>query len=77
MLRPDVVAAAAEGRFRVFAVETVDQAMETLTGVTAGARDADGRFPADSVNGRVEARLVAMAQRRIALGRAAEVGERK
>jgi predicted ATP-dependent protease len=57
MLREEVVAAAREGRFRVFPVETVDEALELLTGVPAGVRGEDGRFPGDSVNGRVEARL--------------------
>jgi hypothetical protein len=32
--------------------------------MAAGERDADGRFPADSVNGRVEARLLAFAHAR-------------
>jgi hypothetical protein len=35
-----------------------------LTGVAAGERDAEGRFPAGSINGRVEARLVSFAARR-------------
>jgi predicted ATP-dependent protease len=74
MLRPDVVAAAREGRFRVFAAETVDEALELMTGVPAGVRGPDGAFPPDSVNGRVEARLVEMSQRRLALAR--EAGRR-
>jgi lon-related putative ATP-dependent protease len=57
MLRDDVVEAVRDGRFQVFAVATIDQAMELLTGVAAGERDADGQFPADSVNYRVEQRL--------------------
>jgi lon-related putative ATP-dependent protease len=72
MLRPDVVEAVAQGRFRVYAVASVDEALEILAGVPAGVRDTTGRFPADSLNGRVEARLVAMAERRVSLGRAAE-----
>ncbi|GHT92920.1 ATP-dependent protease [Betaproteobacteria bacterium] len=35
MLRPDVVEAARAGRFQVYAVATVDQAMERLTGLPA------------------------------------------
>lgn len=35
MLRPDVVDAARNGRFQVYAVATVDQAMECLTGLPA------------------------------------------
>jgi len=40
MLREDVVAAVAEGRFRVIAIETVDEGIEVLTGQSAGERDA-------------------------------------
>lgn len=36
MLREDVVAAAADGRFHIHAVEAVDQALEILTGMPAG-----------------------------------------
>jgi len=45
-------------------VETVDQGIELLTGVEAGTRDEQGAFPDDTVNGRVEARLHAFADRR-------------
>ena len=79
MLRRDVVAAAATGRFHVYAVDTVDQVMTLLTGVPAGERDAAGGFPEGSINARVEARLVAMAARRARFGGGdgAERGERK
>ncbi len=63
MLRPDVVQAVAEGRFHVHAVETVDEGIELLTGVPAGARGADGAFPAGSINAKVEERLKAFAHR--------------
>jgi predicted ATP-dependent protease len=68
MLRHDVVAAVAAGQFQVYAVETIDQGMELLTGVPAGERDDTGEFPADSVNQRVEARLIALAEKRLAFG---------
>jgi lon-related putative ATP-dependent protease len=57
MLRADVVAAAREGRFRVYAVATVDQAIELLTGVPAGMPEMLGEGPQATVNGRVAARL--------------------
>ncbi|HEX7044704.1 MAG TPA: ATP-binding protein [Burkholderiales bacterium] len=62
MLREDVVAACREGRFAVYPVATVDEAFELLTGLPAGTRGDDGRFPADSVNGRVEERLRRLAE---------------
>jgi lon-related putative ATP-dependent protease len=58
MLRKDVVDAAAAGRFNIYAVRTIDEAMELLTGVQAGVRDKHGVFPAKSVNRRVEDRLL-------------------
>jgi lon-related putative ATP-dependent protease len=50
MLREDVVAACVEGKFRVYAVEDADQAIELLTGLPAGEPDAQGLVPEGSVN---------------------------
>jgi lon-related putative ATP-dependent protease len=63
MLRRDVVDAVAAGKFSVHPVETVDQALEILSGIPSGERDASGRFPAATVNFRVERRLAAFAER--------------
>ena len=68
MLRQDIVAAAAAGKFRIFPIASIDQGIEILTGVAAGDRGADGRFPENSVNARVEARLADLARRRRAFG---------
>lgn len=57
MLRHDVVAAAAEGRFRIHAVRTIEEGIELLTGMPAGTRRPDGRFPTGTVYRRVENRL--------------------
>ncbi|MBS1213750.1 MAG: putative ATP-dependent protease, partial [Proteobacteria bacterium] len=57
MLRQDVVDAAKEGRFQVYAVETVDQALELLMGTKAGVADEEGHFPEGSIHARVSARL--------------------
>jgi lon-related putative ATP-dependent protease len=64
MLRPDVVQAAEAGDFRVIPVKTIDQGIETLTGVTAGKRARNGLFPVSSINGLVEARLRGFADTR-------------
>ena len=63
MLRRDVVDAVAAGEFHVYAAATIDEGLETLTGMIAGAREASGRFPANTINGRVEERLTAFAVR--------------
>jgi predicted ATP-dependent protease len=57
MLADEVVAAVAAAAFHVWAVETIDEGIELLTGCPAGARGADGVFPEGSVHRRVEDRL--------------------
>jgi len=64
MLREEVVEAARAGRFRIWAVEHVDQALELLTGLPTGTPDAQGRMAPGSVNARVAARLAQLAPRR-------------
>ena len=68
MLHRRVVEAAADGKFHIYPVTTVDQGIEILTGQPAGVRGADGRFPEGSVNARVEARLIELAEARRAFG---------
>lgn len=70
MLREDVVAACAEGRFRVHAVEDVDQAIELLTGVPAGEPDAQGLVPEGSINYLVATQLAEMSALRQAFAAA-------
>lgn len=64
MLRADVVEAAAAGVFHVYAVDTIEPALELLMELPAGLRDDDGHYPPDTVNGRVEAALRAFYHRR-------------
>jgi len=61
-LRREVVEAVEAGQFAVYAVNTVDEAIELLTGVAAGERGLDGEYPPDSVFGRAAARLREMAE---------------
>ncbi|MDH3579422.1 MAG: AAA family ATPase [Hyphomicrobiales bacterium] len=72
MLRDDVVEAAKRNRFRVWAVEAIDEGMEILTGITAGTRGKDGLFPEATLNRRVEDRLVAFAEARRKFGARAD-----
>lgn len=44
------------------AVNTVDEAVELLTGIPAGERDHEGNYPPETINGRVEATLQAFAK---------------
>jgi predicted ATP-dependent protease len=75
MLRPEVVRAAAEGRFHIYPIETVDQGIEVLTGVAAGERDQNGAYPAGTIHARIEERLTRLAQKAQAFAIAAR-GER-
>jgi hypothetical protein len=64
MLRQEIVDAAAAGKFHIYAVETIDQGIEILTGLPAGSHDENGKFPDGSINQRVERRLVEFAEPR-------------
>ena len=77
MLHARVVDAVEAGKFHIYPVATIDQGLEILTGVAAGARGPDGRFPEATVNRRVEAKLLELAEKRQAFARApgAEGGE--
>lgn len=50
MLREDVLNAVDEGRFHIWAVDTVDDGIEILTGIPAGKPDKNGNFPKGTVN---------------------------
>lgn len=63
VLRRDVVKAIEENRFHLYAVSSVVEGIEVLTGHPAGARDAAGRFPASTVYARVERRIIEIAER--------------
>ncbi len=66
MLKKEVVDAVKDGKFHVWAVGSVDEALELLTGLTAGKRLPDGTFEEDSVNARVDQtlhRLMEMARK--------------
>lgn len=58
MLRWDVVHAAQAGQFNIYAVTTVDEALELLTGMDAGVANEQGSYPPESFNGQVEAQLL-------------------
>jgi len=64
MLRRDVVAAAAAGRFNIYAVSTIDEATEILTGMPAGVADASGRYPDGTLNARVQQRVDSLYEKR-------------
>jgi len=60
MLSEDVIDAVRAGRFHIYPVSTVEEGIEVLTGVPAGARREDGTYAPESIFGRVAARLERM-----------------
>jgi predicted ATP-dependent protease len=63
MLKEEIVEAVKEGKFHIFAVKTIDEGIEVLTGVKAGERQKDGTFEEGTVNYRVDKRLRQMAEK--------------
>jgi lon-related putative ATP-dependent protease len=57
MLNEEVVAAVAEGKFHVYAVKTVEEGIEILTGMAAGERGEDGKYPEGTINFLVEKKI--------------------
>ncbi|MCI7421606.1 MAG: AAA family ATPase [Alphaproteobacteria bacterium] len=57
MLRADIVQAVEDGRFTIYAIDTVDDGIEILTGVKAGKADNKGNYPKGTVNYLVEESL--------------------
>ena len=62
MLDGEVVEAVRQGRFHIFPVRRIEEAMEILTGIPAGQRGADGSFPSGSLYGLVDERLTRLAR---------------
>lgn len=62
MLNNEVLNAVKQGLFNVFAVRCVDDALEILTGQSAGAVDDQGNFPEGSINALVVKRLQEIAE---------------
>jgi lon-related putative ATP-dependent protease len=63
MLRSDIVEAVRAGRFAVATVETIDDALEILTGMPAGQPETDGTYQPDTANRRVVDALGGFAMR--------------
>ncbi len=49
-LSDEVIDAVKNKKFHVYAISTIEEGIEVLTGVPAGKRDKDGHFPAGTVN---------------------------
>ena len=57
MLKKEVVKAVQDGKFHVWAMGTVDEALELMTGLPAGGRQPDGTWEPETVNFKVDQKL--------------------
>jgi lon-related putative ATP-dependent protease len=57
MLDHEVLDAVGKGLFHIWAVETIEQGIEILTGIPAGIPDGEGKYPADTIYGKVMEQL--------------------
>jgi lon-related putative ATP-dependent protease len=57
MLDHEVIEAVREGKFSIWAIDTIDEGIEILTGVKAGRERKNGTFSPGSVHDRVKTRL--------------------
>lgn len=63
MLKEEVLDAMKARKFHIWSVASINEGIEHLTGVNAGARRKDGSYPKDSINDLVQRRLSDMADR--------------
>ena len=49
-LSEEIVESVKNGLFKIYAISTIDEGIEVLTGVPAGKKDRNGKFPAGTIN---------------------------
>ena len=57
MLKQEVITAVQQSLFAIYAVASVDETLELLTGQTVGSLDKEGNYPADSISFKAISRL--------------------
>jgi lon-related putative ATP-dependent protease len=77
MVKKEVVDAVTDGKFHIFAIKTVNEALEILTGLPAGERTKDGMWPEGSINFLVDKRLKEMSKKLKADDKGDEKKEKK
>jgi len=75
MLKQDVIDAVKGGKFHIYPVESIDQGIEILTGAEAGEPDKKGKYPEESIHGKVCFRLAEMAEKQRRFSASASVGQ--
>jgi predicted ATP-dependent protease len=62
MLRQEILDAMANGQFHLYATQTINECLELLTGLPAGAKDSEGKYPEGTVHYKVDQRLRELAK---------------
>ena len=62
MLKDEVIQSVSAGEFHIYPIDTIEQALEILTGVKAGRRLKNGRFSKNSIYEAVDDRLAELAE---------------
>jgi lon-related putative ATP-dependent protease len=75
MLRKDIVEAVARGEFHVWAVATIEEGLEVLTGVPAGKADENGAYAEGTIFAKADATLTRLAEQVNAFGPADQRGQ--
>ena len=61
-LRDEVIDAVREGKFSIYPVRLIEEGAELLMGTPAGEMKPDGKYPSDTIYGKVDRRLRQMAE---------------
>jgi ATP-dependent Lon protease len=77
MLNPEILDAAADGKFHIYSVATIGQGVEILTGTKAGSRTKTGRYAKGSINALVDDKLRELAEGLRDFAREGEENEKK
>ena len=56
-LSDEIIEDVKQGNFHIYAINSIDEGIEILTGVPAGKKNKDGKFPAGSINYLVHEKL--------------------
>jgi lon-related putative ATP-dependent protease len=77
MLKQDVIDAVKEGKFHIWAISTIEEGIEILTGMEAGMLQPDGTYPEGTLSRRVDDRLVEIGEIVRKYGKESEEGSRE
>jgi predicted ATP-dependent protease len=77
MLKQGVIDAVKEGKFHIWAISTIEEGIELLTGLEAGTLQSDGTYPEGTVFRKVDERLAELGDIVRRLGKEVEEGAKE